>query len=181
MRALILSLALALVPSIALAQTAATSATASPHKAAAKKKPKGAAGAGSARSSFSTAGAGAAVGALNAPVDPDEVQPLDVSNMLFDPHSIQQVIQHHMPQIQSCYEKVLSTSGQRIEGRVAVGFIIDVTGTVADARLLPKKSTLTDERVIDCVLLRVRRLVFPKPPDNRRYPIEFPFNLTVKK
>lgn len=123
------------------------------------------------------------VTATAAPADPDDlgIIPLDVEHMLFDAKSIQDVIKHHMPQIQSCYEKALATTGQRIEGKVMMGFTIDVTGTVQDARVIKKKSEVTDERVTDCVLLRLKRLVFPKPPDNRRYPIEFPFNLTVKK
>lgn len=185
MRAFIVCLTLALFPSFASAQGSSGNTA---KAASAKKTRQGAA------SPAKTSGIGtldlSALSVPNAqgtppqaasPAPEDELLPLDVNNMLFDAHSIRQVVQHHMPQIQSCYEKVLSTSGQRIEGRVAVGFIIDITGSVLEARLLPKKSTVTDERVIDCVLLRVRRLIFPKPPDNRRYPIEFPFDLTVKK
>ncbi|MDR0965114.1 MAG: AgmX/PglI C-terminal domain-containing protein [Myxococcales bacterium] len=177
MRAFFLGLAITLLPGLALAQT--TSTKKSPMSA----EPRGmsATGMGSASSSGGRASPRATTAAKPDIATEDELAPLDVSNMLFDAHSIRQVVQHHMPQIQACYEKVLSTSGQRIEGRVVVGFIIDVTGTVVEARLLPKKSSLSDERVIDCVLLRVRRLVFPKPPDNRRYPIEFPFELSVKK
>lgn len=115
--------------------------------------------------------------------DPDDmgIMPMDVSNMIFDPKAIQDVIRHHMPQVQACYERVLAESGKAIEGKVVVAFTIDVTGSVYEAKALKKKGTMKDDRIIECVVNRVRRLVFPKPPDNRRYPIEFPFNLTVKK
>lgn len=181
MRALIACLTLALLPGLALAQSKASGAAAK--TSTAKKKDAAAGTSGIGQLDLSALSMPNAQGSASVPAAPaeDELLPLDVNNMLFDAHSIRQVVEHHMPQIQGCYEKVLSTSGQRIEGRVAVGFIIDVTGSVLEARLLPKKSTVTDERVIDCVLLRVRRLLFPKPPDNRRYPIEFPFDLTVKK
>lgn len=178
MRALIACLTLALLPGLALAQSTSSGAEMK-KKAAPAAKASRTDSLDLSKLSVPNAQGTPEQAAANTPED--EILPLDVSNMLFDPHSIQQVVQHHMPQIQSCYEKVLSTSGQRIEGLVAVGFIIDVSGSVLEARLLPKKSTVKDERVIDCVLLRVRRLIFPKPPDNRRYPVEYPFNLTVKK
>lgn len=177
MRALIACLVFSLLPGLALAQSTATGTKKAKTTAAAKKgKSSGKSGTLD-LSKLSVPNAQTAT----TEADADEVMPLDVSNMLFDSHSIRQVVQHYMPHIQSCYEKVLATSGQRIEGRVSVGFIIDVSGTVLEARALPKKSTVSDERVIDCVLLRVRRMIFPKPPDHRRYPIEFPFDLTVKK
>ncbi|MGI5863181.1 MAG: AgmX/PglI C-terminal domain-containing protein [Myxococcales bacterium] len=106
---------------------------------------------------------------------------LDVSRMPFDPESIRQVVKFHMPEIQRCYEKVLSDSGKRLEGRVMVGFTIDLNGNVTELKALPKKSTVKDDRVVDCVLLAARRFVFPKPPDNRIYPIEYPFDLKVTR
>ena len=147
MRALIACLVFSLLPGLALAQSTATGTKKAKTTAAAKKgKSSGKSGTLD-LSKLSVPNAQTAT----TEADADEVMPLDVSNMLFDSHSIRQVVQHYMPHIQSCYEKVLATSGQRIEGRVSVGFIIDVTGTVLEARALPKKSTVSDERVIDCV------------------------------
>jgi hypothetical protein len=110
----------------------------------------------------------------------EEKPGLDVSRLPFDAESIRQVVRFHMPEIQECYEKVLADSGERVEGRVMAGFTIDLNGNVSELQALPKKSTVKDERVIDCVLLKVRRWAFPKPPDNRVYPIEYPFDLKVK-
>ncbi|HCF58220.1 MAG TPA: hypothetical protein DFS52_09530 [Myxococcales bacterium] len=89
------------------------------------------------------------------------------------------MVKFHMPEIQGCYEKVLSDSGKRLEGRVMVGFTIDLNGNVTELKPLLKKSTVKDDRVVDCVLLTARRFAFPKPPDNRIYPIEYPFDLKV--
>ncbi len=105
---------------------------------------------------------------------------LDVTGMLFDAESIRQVVNFHMPEIQECYESVLSDSGKKIEGKLVVNFVIDAQGRVSEAKPLPKKSTLRDARVIDCVL-SMRGWTFPKPGDNRDHPIEYPFVLSVKK
>ncbi len=110
-----------------------------------------------------------------------EPEGLDVSKLPFDRMAIQQVVQHHMPAIQSCYEEVLADTGQALNGRVMVGFIVDPEGFVSEARALPKKSTMKDARVIDCVVSNVRRWRFPKPGDNRDHPIEYPFDLKVVK
>lgn len=123
-----------------------------------------------------TAGKGAPAGQPAAPAKEE----LDVSRMFFDAESIRQVVRHHMPEIQECYEKVLADTGKKIEGRVVVGLIIDTNGIVSEARVLPKKSSLKDDRVHDCVLA-IRRWFFPKPGDNRDHPIEYPFDLKVKQ
>lgn len=121
----------------------------------------------------------AAVQASLDPGGPPQKPGLDVSRMPFDAESIRQVVKHHMPEIQECYEKVLSDTGTRIEGRVMVAFTIDLNGNVTELKPLPKKSSVKDDRVIDCVVLAVRRFAFPKPPDNRIYPIEYPFDLKI--
>ena len=105
---------------------------------------------------------------------------LDVTGMLFDAESIRQVVNFHMPEIQECYEGVLSDSGKKIEGKLVVNFVIDTEGRVSQAKPSPRKSTLRDERVVDCVL-SMRGWTFPKPGDHRDHPIEYPFVLSVKK
>jgi hypothetical protein len=105
---------------------------------------------------------------------------LDVSRMLFDAESIRQVVSFHMPEIQECYEGVLSETGKRIEGKVVVSAVIDPEGRVTSAKALPKKSTMREPKVVDCVLA-MRGWAFPKPGDNRDHPIEYPFVLSVRK
>lgn len=105
---------------------------------------------------------------------------LDVSRMLFDAESIRQVVSFHMPEIQECYEGVLAETGKKIEGKVVVSAVIDSEGRVTSAKPLPKKSTLREPRVVECVLA-MRGWAFPKPGDNRDHPIEYPFALSVRK
>jgi len=105
---------------------------------------------------------------------------LDLARMPFDHESIRQVVKFHMSEVQDCYEKVLADTGLKIEGRAVVGFVIDGNGNVTEARPLAKKSTLKDDRVLDC-LLAVRTWAFPKPPDIGDHPIEYPFDLKVTK
>jgi outer membrane biosynthesis protein TonB len=125
---------------------------------------------------------GAATPAASDPKKPSQPgkKDLDVSKMPFDAEAIRTVVKFHMPDIQACYEKSVSETGKNVEGRVVVGFIIDTNGNVSDARVLPKKSTLKDDRILDCVL-QMRSWYFPKPTDNRDHPIEYPFDLKIQK
>ncbi len=118
--------------------------------------------------------------AAHAPAPTPAKPGLDVSRMLWDPESIRQVVKFHMPEIQECYEKVLADTGKKLQGRIVVGFIVEPTGLVREARVLPKKSTLKDDRISDCVL-DIRRWQFPKPGDDRIYPMEYPFDLKILK
>ncbi len=104
---------------------------------------------------------------------------LDVSRMMFDAESIRIVVKFHMPEIQECYEKVLADTGQKVQGKVVLGLIIDANGSVTEARVLPKKSTLKNDSVHDFVL-QARTWQFPKAGDNRDHPIEYPFELKVQ-
>jgi hypothetical protein len=114
-----------------------------------------------------------------APADKPQ-RTLDVAGMLFDQESIRQVVAFHMPEIQECYEQVLSDTGKKLEGKVVVHFVINTEGRVSQAKPVPKKSTLKDERLVSCVLA-LRGWAFPKPSDNRDHPVEYPFVLSVKK
>jgi outer membrane biosynthesis protein TonB len=105
---------------------------------------------------------------------------LDISKLPFDAESIRQVVMHHMPEIQKCYEEVLSTTGKKLEGRVTMAFNIDSNGNVTEAKAVLKKSSLKDEQVIDCILA-MRRWYFPKPNDNRDHPIVYPFDLKIRQ
>jgi hypothetical protein len=102
---------------------------------------------------------------------------LDVSRMPFTPDSIQQVIQHHTKQIQGCYEDHLAAKNKKVEGRLMTTFTITPDGLVKNAKVLKKGTTLHDAGLHDCVVAVLTSLTFPKPPDERDHPIEYPFNL----
>jgi hypothetical protein len=102
---------------------------------------------------------------------------LDVSRMPFTPDSIQQVIQHHKKQIQGCYEDHLAAKNKKVEGKLMTSFTITPDGLVKNAKVVKKGTTLKDAGLHDCVVAVLTSLTFPKPPDERDHPIDYPFNL----
>ena len=102
---------------------------------------------------------------------------LDVSRMPFTPDSVQQVILHHKGQIQDCYEEHMATKSKKVEGKLMTSFTITAGGMVKDAKVLKKGTTLKDKGLHDCVLAVLTAMSFPKPPDGKAHPIEYPFNL----
>ncbi|MGE6759149.1 AgmX/PglI C-terminal domain-containing protein [Corallococcus interemptor] len=102
---------------------------------------------------------------------------LDVSRLPFTPDSIRQVIAHHMPRIQECYEDHMVEKDKKVEGLLRTTFTITAEGTVRSAKIDKHGSTLKDAGLNDCVVAVLSSLDFPKPPDGRDHPIEYPFNL----
>ncbi len=105
------------------------------------------------------------------------VNGLDVSKMPFTPESIKQVVVSYQPQIQSCYEETLAVKDNAPEGVLKTSFVITADGLVKSAKVNKQTSTLKDNRLHDCVVAVVSSMSFPKPPDEKDHPIDFPFNL----
>ncbi|RKG65696.1 hypothetical protein D7W79_37500 [Corallococcus exercitus] len=102
---------------------------------------------------------------------------LDVSKLPFTPDSIRQVMAHHMPRIQECYEDHMVEKDKKVEGLLRTTFTITAEGTVRSAKIDKHGSTLKDAGLNDCVVAVLSSMDFPKPPDGRDHPIEYPFNL----
>lgn len=101
----------------------------------------------------------------------------DVTKLPFTPDSIKQVVMHYQPRIQACYEDHLATKKKAPEGLLKSTFTITPDGLVKNAKINKKTSTLRDPSVHDCVVAVISTMNFPKPPDGKDHPIEFPFNL----
>ena len=43
--------------------------------------------------------------------------------------------------------------------------------------MVKKGTTLKDPELHDCVVTVLSSMIFPKPPDGKDHPIEYPFNL----
>jgi hypothetical protein len=108
---------------------------------------------------------------------PKPREPLDASRLPFTPDSIQQVITYHREKMQACYEDTLVEHDKKVEGKIMTSFTISAVGLVKDARVLKKGTTLKDPGLHNCVVAVLSAMSFPKPPDGRDYPIEYPFNL----
>ncbi|PZR09926.1 MAG: hypothetical protein DI536_21250 [Archangium gephyra] len=101
----------------------------------------------------------------------------DVSKLPFTPDSIKQVVMHYQPKIQGCYEDHLANKKKAPEGLLKSTFTITPEGLVKSAKINKKTSTLRDPGLHDCVIAVISTMNFPKPPDGKDHPIEFPFNL----
>lgn len=101
----------------------------------------------------------------------------DVTKLPFTADSIRQVMSAHMDQIQQCYEDMLASTGKPLKGSLRTAFKITPLGVVKDARVLRKGTTLRDPQLHQCVVSVLSAIDFPKPPENRDYPVEYPFNL----
>lgn len=101
----------------------------------------------------------------------------DVSKLPFTADSIKQIVVSYQPKIQSCYEEHLANKKQAPEGNLKTAFIITADGFVKSAKVDRKASSLKDPGLHDCVVAVLSTMAFPRPPDSKDHPIEFPFNL----
>ena len=101
----------------------------------------------------------------------------DVSKMPFTADSIKQVVMAYQPRIQGCYEDHISDKKKAPEGKLKTAFTLTPDGVVKNAKVDRKGSTLKDPALYDCVVAVLSTMTFPKPPDAKDHPIEFPFNL----
>jgi outer membrane biosynthesis protein TonB len=103
--------------------------------------------------------------------------PVDISQLPFTPDSIAQVVKAHQPEIQDCYEKTLAARDEKLQGRLMTQFVITASGSVTGAQVAKRGTTLKDKDLNACVLGVLGKLRFPKPPDGKQHPVEYPFNL----
>jgi hypothetical protein len=102
----------------------------------------------------------------------------DIARMPFTPDSIRQVVLSYQPQIQGCYEESMANKGsKKLEGTLKTSWVITPDGLVKGAAVKKKESSLKDARLHDCVVAVLSSMAFPKPPDGKDHPIDFPFNL----
>ncbi len=117
------------------------------------------------------------IGSESPKADPNAAPPPDVTKMPFTQDSVKTVMAYHYPKIQACYEETLASKGKVLEGKLLTSFVVTAEGMVKDAKILKKTTTLRDPKLHDCVVAVLSTMTFPKPPDARDRPIEFPFNL----
>ncbi len=77
------------------------------------------------------------------------------------PPEIQKVVRAEFGKLRACYTEGLGRDAA-LTGRVMVRFVIDREGKVSRVIAAPE-STLSDEKVVDCVLAHFSNMVFPKP------------------
>ncbi len=89
-----------------------------------------------------------------------------------DKELIRQVIHRNRSQIRYCYEQQL-TRAPKLNGKVAVKFVITATGSVASSSVA--QATTNNAELETCVAGRVRTWMFPKPKGGGVVIVTYPF------
>lgn len=113
-------------------------------------------------------------------VAPPERQGPDVEKLPFTQDTVKQVIDFNLPKIQACYNEMLADQVKAKEGMLKTSWDITAEGLVAKAKVEKKGTTLKDPKLHECVVTVISTMTFPKPPDGKVHPIEYPFNLKAK-
>ncbi len=95
----------------------------------------------------------------------------------FTPDTIREVVRSKQPDIERCWEQTLARVDKPTDGTLQTQFVISPEGTVRQAKVLKKGTTLKDPALQRCVETVLSTMVFPRPPDGRDHPVEYPFNL----
>src|SRR5882672_1946496 len=98
---------------------------------------------------------------------------VDVERLPFTQETVKQVIDANVPKIQGCYNELLA-------GMVKTSWEITAEGLVSKAKVEKKGTTLKDPKLHECVVVVLSSMTFPKPPDGKVHPIEYPFNLKAQ-
>ena len=98
----------------------------------------------------------------------------------FTPDTLRQIVQAKQPDIERCWEQTLAAQPQAVEGRLQTHFVITPAGTVKGAQVVKKGTTIKNPELHRCVVTVLSTLVFPKPPDSKDHPVDYPFNLKAQ-
>jgi hypothetical protein len=95
----------------------------------------------------------------------------------FTPDTLRDVVRAKQPEIERCWEQTLASTDKPMEGKLQTHFVITPEGTVKQPKVVKKGTTLKNDALHRCVETVLSTMVFPKPPDGKDHPVEYPFNL----
>ena len=95
----------------------------------------------------------------------------------FTPDTIREVVRAKQPEIERCWEQTLASTDKPVDGKLQTHFVITPAGTVKQPKVVKKGTTLKDPALHRCVETVLSTMVFPRPPDGKDHPVEYPFNL----
>ena len=95
----------------------------------------------------------------------------------FTPDTIKQIVRAKQPEIERCWEQTLAGTDKPVDGKLQTHFVITPVGSVKQAKVVKKGTTLKDPALHRCVETVLSTMLFPKPPDGKDHPVEYPFNL----
>ena len=95
----------------------------------------------------------------------------------FTPDTLRDVVKAKQPEIERCWEQSLAGTDKPVDGKIQTHFIITPEGTVRQPKVVKKGTTLKSEPLHRCVETVLSTMTFPRPPDGKDHPVEYPFNL----
>ena len=120
-------------------------------------------------------GAPAAAPAAVGPATP--ARGSDPQKLPFTPDTIKDTVRAKQPEIERCWEQTLAGTDKPVDGKLQTHFVITPVGSVKQAKVVKKGTTLKDPALHRCVETVLSTMLFPKPPDGKDHPVEYPFNL----
>ena len=101
----------------------------------------------------------------------------DPAKLPFTPDTLRDVVRAKQPEIERCWEQTLASTDKPMEGKLQTHFVITPVGSVKQAKVVEKGTTLKDPALHKCVETVLSTMLFPRPPDGKDHPVEYPFNL----
>jgi hypothetical protein len=95
----------------------------------------------------------------------------------FTPDTIKETVRAKQPEIERCWEQTLASTDKPVDGKLQTHFVITPVGSVKQAKVVKKGTTLKDPALHKCVATVLSTMLFPRPPDGKDHPVEYPFNL----
>ena len=95
----------------------------------------------------------------------------------FTADTVRETVKAKQPEIERCWEQTLAGTDKPVDGKLQTHFVITPAGTVKQPKVVKKGTTLKDPALHKCVETVLSTMVFPKPPDGKDHPVEYPFNL----
>jgi len=95
----------------------------------------------------------------------------------FTSDTIKEIVRAKQPDIERCWEQTLAGTDKPVDGKLQTHFVITPVGSVKQAKVVKKGTTLKDPALHRCIETVLSTMFFPKPPDGKDHPVEYPFNL----
>ena len=97
----------------------------------------------------------------------------------FTPDTIREVVARQAAADPGLLRETLAGQDKPVEGKLMTHFVITPDGHGEAAPKVVKKGTTLEgrRRCTGCVVAVLSTMVFPKPPDGKDHPVEYPFNL----
>jgi len=92
---------------------------------------------------------------------------------------IQKTVLDNRDRFRVCYD-VVEADQPGIQGDLTLYFVLDAEGRVKEAELNEARSTLKQERLVECALSELRKLRFPPSSKGLETKVNYPFNFNPR-